>query len=83
VTTWLSQANRTLAVLSAKAAAERGIDLAASYLIGDRWHDIKAGRTAGCHTIFIDCGFKQDEAVEPDAVVKSLPEAVSYVLARV
>ncbi len=66
-----------------EAAAERGIDLAASYLIGDRWRDIKAGRTAGCHTIFIDYGFKQDEAVEPDAVVKSLPEAVSYILARV
>jgi D-glycero-D-manno-heptose 1,7-bisphosphate phosphatase len=66
-----------------EAAAERDIDLATSYLIGDRWRDIKAGQAAGCHTIFIDYGFRQDEAAEPNAVVKSLPEAVSYILARV
>jgi D-glycero-D-manno-heptose 1,7-bisphosphate phosphatase len=65
-----------------EAAAERGIALAESYLIGDRWRDIKAGQAAGCHAIFIDYGFKQDEAVEPNAVVRSLPEAVSYILAR-
>jgi D-glycero-D-manno-heptose 1,7-bisphosphate phosphatase len=65
-----------------EAAAERDIDLPTSYLIGDRWRDIKAGQAAGCHAIFIDYGFKQDEAVEPNAVVKSLPEAVSYILAR-
>jgi D-glycero-D-manno-heptose 1,7-bisphosphate phosphatase len=65
-----------------EAAAERDIDLAASYLVGDRWRDIKAGQAAGCHAIFVDYGFKQDEAIEPDAVVKSLPEAVSYILSR-
>jgi len=65
-----------------EAAAERGIDLAASYLVGDRWRDIKAGQAAGCHSIFIDYGFKQDEAIEPDAIVRSLPEAVAYILGR-
>jgi D-glycero-D-manno-heptose 1,7-bisphosphate phosphatase len=65
-----------------EAAAERDIDLAASYLVGDRWRDIKAGQAAGCHSIFIEYGFKQDEAIAPDAVVKSLPEAVSYILNR-
>ena len=65
-----------------EAAAERGIDLAASYMVGDRWRDIKAGQAAGCHAIFVDYGFKQDEAIEPDATVKSLPEAVSYILGR-
>ena len=64
------------------AAAERGIDLAASYMVGDRWRDIKAGQAAGCHAIFIDYGFKQDEAIAPDATVESLPEAVSYILGR-
>ena len=65
-----------------EAAAERDIDLATSYLVGDRWRDIKAGQAAGCHAIFVDYGFKQDEAIEPDAIVKSLPEAVSYILGR-
>jgi D-glycero-D-manno-heptose 1,7-bisphosphate phosphatase len=65
-----------------EAAAEHGIDLAASYMVGDRWRDIKAGQAARCHAIFIDYGFKQDEAIEPEAIFKSLPEAVSYILAR-
>ena len=30
------------------AASRLGIDLAASFLIGDRWRDIEAGRRAGC-----------------------------------
>jgi D-glycero-D-manno-heptose 1,7-bisphosphate phosphatase len=65
-----------------EAGAERGIDLVASYMVGDRWRDIKAGRAAGCHSIFVDYGFTQDEAVEPDAIVTSLPEAVAYILDR-
>jgi D-glycero-D-manno-heptose 1,7-bisphosphate phosphatase len=65
-----------------EAAAERGIDLAASYMVGDRWRDVKAGQAAGCHAIFVDYGLTQDEAVEPDAIVKSLPEAVAYILGR-
>jgi D-glycero-D-manno-heptose 1,7-bisphosphate phosphatase len=65
-----------------EAAAERGIDLAASYMVGDRWRDIKAGQAAGCHSIFVDYGLPQDEAIEPDAIVKSLPEAVAYILNR-
>jgi D-glycero-D-manno-heptose 1,7-bisphosphate phosphatase len=65
-----------------EAAAERGIDLAASYMVGDRWRDVKAGQAVGCHAIFVDYGLTQDEAVEPDAIVKSLPEAVAYILDR-
>jgi D-glycero-D-manno-heptose 1,7-bisphosphate phosphatase len=64
------------------AAAEHGIDLAASYMVGDRWRDIKAEQAAGCHAIFIDYGFQQDEAIEPEAIVKSLAEAASYILSR-
>jgi histidinol phosphatase-like enzyme len=35
-----------------EAAARHRIDLAASYLVGDRWRDVHAGRSAGCRTIF-------------------------------
>lgn len=62
------------------AAAEHGIDLAASYLVGDRWRDVAAGRTAGCTTFFIDYGYKQDEPNLPDRTVKSLPEATALIL---
>lgn len=65
-----------------EAAAAHGIDLVTSYMVGDRWRDIKAGQAAGCHSVFIDYGFNQEEAIEPDAVVKSLPEAVAYILGR-
>lgn len=62
------------------AAAEHGIDLTRSYVVGDRWRDIEAGRAAGCMTVFIDYGYKQDGTHFPDRVVKSLPEATTLIL---
>ena len=44
---------------------------AASFMIGDRWRDIEAGRRAGCRTVFIDCGYAEqrpDPAADHDAV---------------
>jgi D-glycero-D-manno-heptose 1,7-bisphosphate phosphatase len=63
-----------------EAAAERGIDLAASYVVGDRWRDIEAGRAAGCLTIFVDYGYVQDGPLRPDKIVRSLPEAAAFIL---
>lgn len=34
------------------------IDLANSFMIGDRWRDVECGFNAGCKTIFIDGGYK-------------------------
>jgi D-glycero-D-manno-heptose 1,7-bisphosphate phosphatase len=65
------------------AAAERNIDLRASYMIGDRAVDIGAGRAAGCMTILVDCG--QGEAnlgPQPDSIVGSLSEAAEFILRR-
>lgn len=64
------------------AAAERRIDLSASYVVGDRWRDVEAGRMAGCLTIFVDCGYEQDGPMRPDKIVRSLPEAVSFIVDR-
>jgi D-glycero-D-manno-heptose 1,7-bisphosphate phosphatase len=64
------------------AAAEHGIDLARSYVVGDRWRDVAAGRAAGCATIFIDYGYQQDGPSVPDKVAKSLPEAATFILGR-
>jgi D-glycero-D-manno-heptose 1,7-bisphosphate phosphatase len=45
--------------LLVKAAREHGIDLARSYLVGDRAKDIACGRAAGCTTIFLDAGYPE------------------------
>jgi D-glycero-D-manno-heptose 1,7-bisphosphate phosphatase len=65
-----------------EAAAERGIDLSSSYLIGDRWRDTQAGRAAGCLTIFVDYAYEQDGPNLPDKVVQSVSEAVAFILGR-
>jgi D-glycero-D-manno-heptose 1,7-bisphosphate phosphatase len=57
-------------------------DVAASFMVGDRWRDIEAGRRAGCRaTILIDYAY--DEAVTRDADynVSSLADAVDRILA--
>lgn len=42
------------------AAAEHGIDLAASWMIGDILHDVEAGNRAGCSTILLDNGHETE-----------------------
>jgi D-glycero-D-manno-heptose 1,7-bisphosphate phosphatase len=63
-----------------EAASEHDIDLPASYIVGDRWRDVAAGRAAGCLTIFVDYGYKQDGPNQPHAVVGSLPDAANLIL---
>ncbi len=68
--------------LLTQASRGYGIDLHTSYMIGDRWRDIDAGANAGCKTILIDHGYNEREsAATPDLRVKSLPEAVDWIIA--
>ena len=64
------------------AAAEHGLDLSASYLVGDRWRDIDAGRAVGCFSIFIDCGYNEELRQTPDATVPDVRAAVEVIAAR-
>jgi D-glycero-D-manno-heptose 1,7-bisphosphate phosphatase len=58
-------------------------NLPLSVMIGDRWRDIEAGRAAGCKaTILVDQGFHEAILHEPDARVRSLSEAVEWLLDR-
>ena len=57
-----------------------GIDLAQSWMVGDRWRDIDCGHAAGCRTILID--YSYDEALRqlPDYRVKDLLAASEIIL---
>ena len=64
-----------------EAAREFNIDLAGSYMIGDRAGDIVAGHAAGCRSIFVDLGYTAETPPrQPDAVVRSLQGAVDWIL---
>jgi len=64
------------------AAADWAIDLAASFMIGDRWKDVEAGRRAGCKTILVGNEFAESERRTPDRRAGSLAEAVDWILSR-
>ena len=62
------------------AAKEHDIVLSESWMIGDRWRDIDAGKAAGCRTIFIDHGYAGEPRPQSlDYVAKSLLDAVPLV----
>ena len=66
------------------AAAERfSLDLSASFMVGDRSSDIVAGRSVGCYTLFVDRGYDRCTDVRPDAVVRSVRQAVQHILSRI
>jgi|TARA_B110000259_G_C14022069_1_gene403387 D-glycero-D-manno-heptose 1,7-bisphosphate phosphatase len=50
------------------------IDLRNSYVVGDRYKDIKAGKNAGVKTIFLDKKYNEKKLAKPDFVIKSLNE---------
>ncbi len=65
------------------AAAEHGIDLRASFMVGDRWKDVEAGRRAGCRTLLVasDQGIA-DDGGHPERTVRSLGEAAAWILSQ-
>jgi D-glycero-D-manno-heptose 1,7-bisphosphate phosphatase len=61
------------------AARDLGIDLAASFLIGDRAGDMEAARRAGCRPIFIDRAYPGSENVHAEARFDSLFDASLWI----
>lgn len=62
------------------AAATHGIDLGASYLVGDRWRDVDCARAAGCRAVFVDRGYEEKLRSSPDVVVGGIADAARYIL---
>ena len=63
-----------------QAAVKFNINLAGSYMVGDRWKDVLAGKSAGCRTFFIDRGYTETQEVAADFNVSSLLEAAEIIL---
>ncbi len=66
-----------------QAAEELDIDLAASYMVGDKVSDLEAGRRAGCTSILVETGYgkiaARSDAARGALVVPSLREAVDMI----
>jgi D-glycero-D-manno-heptose 1,7-bisphosphate phosphatase len=65
-----------------RAAHDLGIDLTSSFMVGDRWRDVEAGRRAGCRTFFVDCGYRETPSNSCDFRVGSLLEASGIIVAE-
>lgn len=61
-----------------EAAEKWGIDLGCSFIIGDSWKDMEAGKTAGCATILLDRWYNQ--GVMCDYQTRNLEEAVKIIV---
>lgn len=68
--------------LLTRAAKRDGIVLATSFMVGDRWRDIEAGRRAGCRTVLIGDGYGEVLMSQPDVTVQTISEAATWILAQ-
>jgi D-glycero-D-manno-heptose 1,7-bisphosphate phosphatase len=64
------------------AARDLGLDLPSSWMVGDRWRDIDAGISAGCHTAWVNQHYAERSPTKFDVEVGSLAEAASFILGR-
>lgn len=73
-----------------KAAQEMGLDPGRSYVVGDRWSDIKTAANCGATSILVRTGYgRGDEQyigprqkIQPDYKADDLTEAVDWILRR-
>jgi D-glycero-D-manno-heptose 1,7-bisphosphate phosphatase len=65
-----------------EAAVDFGIDLGASYMIGDKSADIECGRRAGASAILVRTGYGADQECEADFTAAGVVEAIQWVLER-
>jgi D-glycero-D-manno-heptose 1,7-bisphosphate phosphatase len=68
-----------------RAAREHGIDIARSFVVGDRWLDVRMGQAAGAKTVLVRTGYGLEEEAQPDgtvadAVADNLMDASAWII---
>jgi D-glycero-D-manno-heptose 1,7-bisphosphate phosphatase len=63
-------------------AVDHDVTLATSFMVGDRWRDIEAGRRAECTTVLLDHPVEESVPVASDMRAVDLPDAVRQILLR-
>lgn len=74
-----------------RAAAEMGLDLARSFVVGDRWSDLKTAKACGALPVLVLTGYGRGDAqyigptqeVQPAFVGDDLAEAVQWILEKI
>jgi len=75
--------------LFTRAAADLDLDLARSFVVGDRWHDIEPGQALGARGVLVRTGYGRTEeaapkaGVVPAAITDNLIDAVSWILREI
>jgi D-glycero-D-manno-heptose 1,7-bisphosphate phosphatase len=62
-----------------EAAAELDLDLEKSFMVGDRWRDIDAGKNANCKTVLINSQNIEGIRHKPDFVIDELAELLEII----
>lgn len=69
-----------------QAVREKNIELAGSFMIGDKSSDVETGKCAGIKTIFVRTGHGKNEEKglkeKPDHIADNLPAAVKWLLGQ-
>ena len=65
-----------------QASEKYSVDFQQSYLIGDRWKDIEAGKTAGCKTIFLDYHYNELLRSQPDFTTTTTRKASEWIVSQ-
>lgn len=63
-----------------EAAGEFALDLARSYMVGDKADDVECGKRAGVKTIQVLTGYGAEQACAPDYRARDVVEAIGIVL---
>jgi D-glycero-D-manno-heptose 1,7-bisphosphate phosphatase len=73
-----------------RAAADLGLDLRSSFVVGDRYSDLETAFRAGSRGVLVLSGYGEGEYLnrrdawprQPDHVARDVGEAVDWILAR-